>query len=168
MPKTNSWKFNSHQISLTIAHVPVPSVSGAFLPQISGVEYYSFRVLKSPVRLSTSCLQHKIMNPIAMKSVLKPTKTSLSCSGNRAAWFLPRIENLIIHEALPTSGRQALLEIGCELTFGTDTWSWKLARTWLTTVNSIRRRRRKFGDLKVSFQSENDAKQLKISPTTFI
>ena len=31
------------------------------------------------------------------------------------------IENLIIHEALPTSGRQALLEIGCELTFGTVT-----------------------------------------------
>ena len=31
-----------------IAHVPVSSVSGAFLPQISGEEYYSFRVLKTP------------------------------------------------------------------------------------------------------------------------
>ena len=32
------------------------------------------------------------------------------CSINRAAWFLSPIENLIIHEALPTSGTQALLK----------------------------------------------------------
>ena len=89
------------------------------LPQISGDEYYSFRVLKSPVRL----------------------------------YIMPATQDAYN---------------GCELTFGTDTWSLKLARTWLTTVNSIRRRRRKLWCLKVSFQSENDAKQLKISPTTFI